>query len=245
MHYKNNIKEAPKVNSDTFSSRAKQNAKLKAHRKLRPPQTNVKARTIVKRNKKITKDFTPKTPMNDMYKANKMFNAHNLQQSTRKTDDTPNVGSKDRTRGRSTISGTYDKARLFNPDNAINDSQISDDNKSQSDDNISKMKALFMTFKLNHDKIFGPSKPNTGKSLISNLKLPKVNEEPMETCQKQEEAGNIEQANQAVIPKFEVTNSHIMGCGMIKSILNSKLRSINRYSYTQIKEFEGNKEDLV
>lgn len=162
IHSKNLIKDGPKVNSGTFSSRAKQHACLKANRKK--PTNKIAdvskvdisekhARTTIRRGKKVVKDITPKTPMNDMYRGKSKFNRHGLQQSNRKTEGTPNVGSKCRTRGRSTVTGVYEKTRLFNQDGTINESNISDDKQSQNEDNVSRIKALFMMFKKNHDQI--------------------------------------------------------------------------------------------
>ena len=76
-------KEPTKINSDTFSSRAKQHARFKAVKKDKMNQSHSKSNSILKRNKKIVKDFTPKTPMNDM-RGPKKLNNHNLQQSMRK-----------------------------------------------------------------------------------------------------------------------------------------------------------------
>lgn len=188
VHYKPAINSVLKT--DTFSSRAKQQSRLNAATKNKVGKDDIKSKTI-KQNKQRLKDFTPKTPMNDLYKS-KNFLTNNLQQSTRKTEVTPTTRAQGRARGRSTVSGIYDKAKLLNSVNLLNTSQISEENKSQNDENLNKIKALFMTFKLNHAKICGKSALTSRHNLLSNLDLPKVKEEPSEFTQKHDEIEVIE-----------------------------------------------------
>ena len=188
------------VNSDTFSSRAKQNAKMKNQNNNLKSNFITEKNITVKRNGMQTrKDLQPKTPMNNLQRVKKL-NAHFVQQNPKKGEACSSVKPNNRILGKSTITNLYNN-QMINPNsNLIDTSVISEDSKSQSEDSLLRIKALFKLFRKNHDNIVGNIN-TSGKKFFKNLDLPKVKEEPLENCPKNEDD---EERNKIDLPKVTV-----------------------------------------